>query len=135
MAVAAVTLGACIVEKHFTLSRENELSGPAFSRDKDSSFSAEPDEFKEMVRAIRTVEKALGCVQYQVTAKEESCRALRRSLFVIEDMRLGEVFKEKNVKSIRPGYGLHTRHLEDVLGRKAKKNIKKGTPLNWDLIA
>ena len=127
VAVAAVTLGACIVEKHFTLSREN--AGP------DSSFSAEPDEFKEMVRAIRTVEKALGCVQYQVTAKEESCRALRRSLFVIEDMRLGEVFKEKNVKSIRPGYGLHTRHLEDVLGRKAKKNIKKGTPLNWDLIA
>ena len=127
VAVAGVTLGACIVEKHLTLSRKNE--GP------DSFFSTEPEEFKKMVRAIRRVEKALGCVQYQPTAKEEFSKAFRRSLFVVKDMEIGEVFKEKNVRCIRPGYGLHTRHLEDVLGRKAKKDIQKGTPLVWDLIA
>lgn len=127
VAIAAVTLGACIVEKHLTLSRENTGL--------DSSFSTEPNEFKEMVKAIRIVEKALGRVQYIITAKEEFSKAFRRSLFVIKDMKIGEVFKEKNIKSIRPGYGLHTRHIEDVLGRKAKKNIQKGTPLNWNLIA
>jgi pseudaminic acid synthase len=127
VAVAAVTLGACIVEKHFALSRKN--AGP------DSSFSMEPDEFKEMVRAIRKVEKALGRVQYQITKKEEFSKAFRRSLFVVKDMRTDEMFKEKNIRCIRPGYGLHPRHLEEVLGRKAKKDILKGTPLDWDLIA
>jgi len=127
VAVAAVTLGACIVEKHFALSRKN--AGP------DSSFSMEPDEFKEMVRTIRKVEKALGRVQYQTTEKEKFSKVFRRSLFVVKDMKTGEVFKEKNIRSIRPSYGLHTRHLEEVLGRKAKKDILKGTPLDWDLIA
>ena len=127
VAVAAVTLGACIVEKHFALSRKN--AGP------DSSFSMEPDEFKEMVRTIRKVEKALGRVQYQTTEKEKFSKVFRRSLFVVKDMKTGEVFKEKNIRSIRPSYGLHTRHLEEVLGCKAKKDILKGTPLDWDLIA
>jgi pseudaminic acid synthase len=127
VAVAAVALGACIVEKHLTLSRKN--AGP------DSSFSTEPDEFKKMVKAIRVVEKALGRVQYEITAKEEFSKAFRRSLFIIKDMKLGEVFEEKNIKCIRPGYGLHPRHLEEVLGREAKKDIQKGTPLHWDLIA
>jgi pseudaminic acid synthase len=127
VAVAAVTLGACIIEKHFALSRKD--AGP------DSLFSMEPNEFKKMVSAIRRVEKALGRVHYQITEKEEFSKAFRRSLFVVKDMRAGEVFKDKSIRSIRPSYGLHTRHLEEVLGRKAKKDILKGTPLDWDLIA
>ena len=126
VAVAAVALGACIVEKHFTLSREQP--GP------DSSFSMEPHEFKEMVRAIRSVEQALGRVQYQITEREESSKVFRRSLFVVRDMYAGEEFTEENVRSIRPGFGLHTRHLGEVLGRKAREDIAKGTPLSWDLI-
>ena len=126
VAVAAVALGACIVEKHFTLSREQP--GP------DSSFSMEPHEFKEMVRAIRSVEKALGRVQYQITEREESSQVFRRSLFVVREMYAGEEFTEENVRSIRPGFGLHTRHLSEILGRRASKDIAKGTPLSWDLI-
>jgi len=126
VAVAAVALGACIVEKHFTLSRENR--GP------DSSFSMEPHEFKEMVRAIRSVEKALGRVQYQITEREESSKVFRRSLFVVRDMYAGEEYTKENVRSIRPGFGLHTRHLDEVLGRRARKDILKGTPLTWDLV-
>jgi pseudaminic acid synthase len=126
VAVAAVALGACSVEKHFTLSRENR--GP------DSSFSMEPHEFKEMVRAIRSVEKALGCVQYQITEREESSKVFRRSLFVVRDMYAGEEYTKENVRSIRPGFGLHTRHLDEVLGRRARKDILKGTPLTWDLV-
>lgn len=126
VAVAAVALGACIVEKHFTLSREKP--GP------DSSFSMEPQELTEMVKAIRRVEKALGSIQYQITEREKSSQAFRRSLFVVRDVKAGEAFTEQNVRSIRPGFGLHTRHLSDILGRRARKNILKGTPLVWDLI-
>ena len=124
--VAAVALGACIVEKHFTLSRD--IPGP------DSAFSLEPHEFKEMVEAIRTVEKALGEVSYEVTEHESASRLFRRSLFVVKDMKTGEVFTEENVRSIRPGYGLHTRHLNDILGRRAVRDIQRGIPLSWDLI-
>jgi N-acetylneuraminate synthase len=124
--VAAVALGACIVEKHFTLSRD--ISGP------DSAFSLEPHEFKAMVEAIRTVEKALGKVHYGITEQEAKSRVFRRSLFVVKDMKAGEMFTEENVRSIRPGYGLHPRHLNDVLGRRAARDIKRGTPLSWELI-
>jgi pseudaminic acid synthase len=127
VAVAAVTLGACVLEKHFALSRKD--AGP------DSQFSMEPDEFKKMVGAIRRAEKALGRVQYEITEKEEFSRAFRRSLFVVKDMKAGEIFKEKSIRSIRPSYGLHPRYLEEVIGRKAKKDILKGTPLDWNLIA
>ena len=126
VAVAAVALGACIVEKHFTLSRGN--LGP------DSSFSTEPQEFKEMVKAIRRVERTLGRILYEITEREKSSQVFRRSLFVVEDMQAGEKFTEVNVRSIRPGFGLHTRHLSEVLGRRASKDIPKGTPLAWDLI-
>jgi N-acetylneuraminate synthase len=126
VAVAAVALGACIVEKHFTLSREDP--GP------DSSFSMEPQEFTEMVNAIRRVEKALGRIRYEITEREKSSQILRRSLFVVRDMQAGEKFTAENVRSIRPGFGLHSRHLSDVLGRRARKDIPKGTPLAWDLI-
>ncbi len=124
--VVAVTLGACIIEKHFTLSRE--ISGP------DSTFSLEPYEFKAMVDAVRTAEQALGLVSYKVTEKEKASQVFRRSLFVVMDMKAGDVFTEENVRSIRPGYGLHTRHLEDILGRTASQDIPRGTPLNWSLI-
>jgi len=123
--VAAVALGACIVEKHFTLSRS--IPGP------DSAFSLEPHEFKAMVEAIRTVEKALGEVQYKVAEHELPSRVFRRSLFVVHEMKAGEMFTGENVRSIRPGHGLHTRHLEEVIGRHASQDIKCGTPLSWNL--
>ena len=125
--VTAVALGACLVEKHFTLSRD--LPGP------DSAFSLEPQEFRAMVEAIRVAETALGEIRYEMTKEETSSRVFRRSLFVVEDMESGEVFTEQNVRSIRPGYGLHTRYLDEVLGRRAACDVEKGTPLGWDLVA
>ncbi len=124
--VAAVALGACIVEKHFTLSRD--IPGP------DSAFSLEPHEFKAMVEAIRVAEKALGEVHYDVTEQEAVSRIFRRSLFVVKDMKAGDRFTHENVRSIRPGYGLHTRYLDEVLDRRAARDVSKGTPLNWELL-
>ena len=124
--VAAVALGACIIEKHFTLSRVE--GGP------DAAFSLEPDEFSEMVRAVRTAEAALGRVNYAVSDKERQSRVFRRSLFVVRDMKQGEPFTQDNVRSIRPGCGLHTRYQEAVLGRRAVCDIMRGTPLSWELV-
>jgi pseudaminic acid synthase len=124
--VAAVALGATIVEKHLALSRSQP--GP------DSAFSLEPQEFKAMVEAVRVAEKALGGVHFGPTAKEEVGRAFRRSLFVVKDVAEGESFTESNVRSIRPANGLHTRHLMEVLGKKAVRKIEAGTPLSWDLV-
>lgn len=125
--VAAVALGACIIEKHFTLSRS--LKGP------DSAFSLEPTEFKAMVEAVRVAEKALGEIHFGLTDSERSSRVFRRSLFVVQDVRQGESFSKENVRSIRPGHGLHTRHLPEIVGKRASRDIKRGTPLNWDLVA
>lgn len=124
--VTAVALGACIIEKHFTLSRD--LPGP------DTTFSLEPHEFKEMVTAVRTAEKALGTVHYQGTDKEQASRAFRRSLFVTQDMQAGDIFTKDNLRSIRPGHGLHTRYLENFLGHRASHDIKRGTPAHWGLL-
>lgn len=124
--VAAVTLGACIVEKHLTLSRS--VPGP------DTPFSLEPQEFKQMVEAIRLAEQAIGEVNYAVTAQETASQVFRRSLFVVKDVEAGEAFTEANVRSIRPGQGLHTRFLNEVLGQRAARRVSKGTPLSWDLI-
>ena len=124
--VAAVALGACIVEKHFTLSRSTPCP--------DSTFSLEPQEFKAMVDAIRTTEKALGDVSYKVTKHEAASRIFRRSLFVVKDIKAGEVLTEQNIRSIRPGYGLHTRFLNKVIGGKAKIDIKCGTPLDLEML-
>ena len=88
-----------------------------------------------MVDAVRTAEKALGTVSYQVTEKEAASRVFRRSLFVVKDMKSGEMFTEENVRSIRPGYGMHTRQLNDILGKCAAIDIPRGTPLTWDLFA
>ncbi len=124
--VTAVALGASIIEKHFTLSRNKP--GP------DSSFSLEPREFRTMVDAVREAEQCLGAGQFSCTEAEQANRGFRRSLFVVKDMQAGEPFTEENVRSIRPGHGLHTRYLQEILGRRARHNIKRGTPLNWDLI-
>ena len=125
--VAAVALGACMVEKHFTLSRS--IPGP------DSAFSLEPHEFKAMVDAVRMAEKAVGSISYEATDQEAMSRIFRRSLFVVKDMGPGEVFTKENTRSIRPGHGLHPRYLETVCGRKAAQAIERGTPLSWELIS
>ncbi len=88
-----------------------------------------------MVDAIRTAEAALGTVHYGISPQEAGMRALRRSLFVVEDVRAGELFTPENVRAIRPGHGLHTRHLPEVLGRRAARDLQRGTPLAWDMIA
>jgi pseudaminic acid synthase len=124
--VAAVALGACIIEKHLTLSRATP--GP------DSAFSLEPHEFKAMVDAVRTTEKTLGTVHFGLSEKEQASRAFRRSLFVVEDVKQGETFNTGNVRSIRPGDGLHPRHLAEVLGKRAAQAITRGTPLNWEFV-
>jgi len=124
--VAAVAVGACIIEKHLTLSRS--LPGP------DCAFSLEPEEFKQMVDAVRVAEKALGDVHYGLSGKEDASRVFRRSLFVVADVDAGEMFTKANVRSIRPGHGLHTRHLPEVLGKRASQRIERGTPLSWELI-
>jgi len=120
---AAVALGAGIIEKHFTLSRD--IPGP------DSSFSLEPHEFREMVEVVRTTERALGKVHYGVSEHEVGSRVFRRSLFVVQDVKAGEVFTEENIRSIRPGYGLPPKYIKEVLGKKATRDIQKGTPLEW----
>jgi pseudaminic acid synthase len=124
--VAAVALGACIIEKHLTLSRAD--GGP------DGGFSLEPREFREMVDQIRIAERALGSVNYEPTAREAPSRVLRRSLFVVEPVSAGEAFTAQNVRSIRPGHGLHTRYLPRLMGRLAARDIARGTPLAWDLV-
>ena len=125
--VAAVALGACLIEKHFTISRD--ITSP------DSAFSVEPPEFRAMVAAVRTAERALGEVRYAVNEAEAKSRIFRRSLFIVKDMKAGETFTEENVRSIRPAYGLHPRHLKEVLGKKAMRGIRRGTPLDWKLVS
>lgn len=125
--VMAVTLGATILEKHFTLSRED--GGP------DAAFSLESHEMKEMVDAVRFAEKALGKVSYVVTEKEKLNRPFRRSLFAIRDIQEGDIFDETNVRSIRPAQGIAPKYTGDVMGKKARISITKGTPLSWDLMA
>jgi N-acetylneuraminate synthase len=127
VSLAAVAVGATVVEKHLTLSRQAE--GP------DSAFSTEPAEFGEMVRGIRTVEAALGSVSYAPTEREAASRSLRRSLFVVRNIRKGETISAEDVRSIRPALGLHTRHLNQVIGRHAARDLERGTPLTWDAIS
>jgi pseudaminic acid synthase len=124
--IASVALGAVMIEKHFILDRA--IGGP------DSAFSLEPEEFKAMVRAVREVEKALGEIKYELTENQIKSREFSRSLFAVKDIKAGETFTEENIKSIRPGYGLHPKYLRDIIGKKARKNIGKGTPLSWDMI-
>ena len=124
--IAGVTLGACAVEKHMTIRRAD--GGP------DGMFSMEPEEFKEMCDNIRNVEKALGKATYELTEKQLNSKGRSRSLYVVEDMNAGEKFTEKNLKSIRPGFGLHTKYYDELLGKEALCDLKKGTAMKWEYV-
>ncbi len=126
VAVAGAALGAVMVEKHLTLSRAD--GGP------DGAFSMEPAEFKRMVDEIRIVEKALGKVTYRLTEKQERSREEGRSLFVTQDIRAGAVFTPENLRSIRPAFGMAPMYYEEVLGKRARCDIPRGTPMEWKYI-
>ena len=121
--IVATSLGATVIEKHFILDRK--LGGP------DAAFSMEPLEFKKMIEDVNQTQSSLGQVQYNVSKKD---KFRRRSLFVVKDIKKGEKTTIENVRSIRPGYGLHPKHYYDVLGKTIKVNITKGTPFSWDMI-
>ena len=123
-AATAVAMGANIIEKHFCISRT--IKNP------DAAFSMEPDEFREMVNQVRDVEKAMGTVQYGVSEQEKTNTCFRRSLFVVQDIAAGEVLTPQNIRSIRPAYGLKPKYYQQVLGKKAKHDLKRGTPLSFD---
>lgn len=125
-AVTAVALGAKIIEKHFCISRE--VKNP------DSSFSMEPEEFRNMVSDIRMAEKAIGKVEYGPTAQELTNLNFRKSIFVAEDIKAGELLTEDNIRIIRPGYGLKPKYFQEVLGCHALRDIERGTPLSFDMI-
>jgi len=119
----AVALGACLIEKHLTLSRA--AGGP------DCGFSLEPHEFRQMVTAVHTAQQALGHIQWGPTELEDPSRRLRRSLYAVRDIHKGQAFTLANVRSIRPANGLHPRYLERLLGRSAQVDVARGTPLAW----
>lgn len=127
VSAGAIPLGAKMVEKHLTLRRKD--GGP------DSAFSMEPKEFAQMVREIRILEKALGSSEYVLTDTQKLEHEGSRSLFVVQDIQPGEKLTPDNIRSIRPGNGLHTMYYEEVLGKTAKQFLKKGTPLSWDIIS
>ncbi len=124
--VAAVSLGAVMVEKHFILSKNIESP--------DKEFSMTPGEFAQMVKDIRNVEKALGKVSYELTDKQKKGRIFSRSLFVTENIKKDEIFTEQNIRSIRPGYGLPPKYLPEIIGKKAKYDLERGEPLKWEYI-
>ena len=125
-AVTAVALGAKIIEKHFCMDRSIE--------NPDSSFSMNPAEFAQMVKDIRQAEKAIGTVKYGVSRQEESNIVFRRSIFCVQDIKKGEKLSEQNVRIIRPGYGLEPKYYPQVLGQRALRDIKRGTPLRLEWI-
>lgn len=124
--VAAVTLGACVVEKHLTLRRAD--GGP------DGSFSMEPEEFHRMTEDIRNIKSALGTVSYDLTEKQKKSRERGRSLYVAQDIKKGELFSSENVKSVRPGYGLHPKYFDYIVGKRANRDLKYGDALHWEYI-
>lgn len=126
VSIAAVSLGAVVIEKHFTLSRK--IATP------DSFFSIEPAELQELVKNVRVAEKALGRVHYGLTNDEKKSRVFRRSLFAVNDIKQGALFSTENIRSIRPSYGLPPKFFKLFLGNKAKSDIKRGTPLKLEQI-
>ena len=126
VAIVATVFGAKIIEKHFILDRA--IGGP------DASFSMNEIEFTAMVKSIRETEKAIGIVDYKLTEKQAKGKDFSRSLYIAEEVKKGEIFTEKNVRSVRPGFGLHPKYLKEILGKKAKNNLDKGTAMNLDFI-
>lgn len=125
-AVASVALGADVIEKHFTLSR---AEGGV-----DSAFSLEPQEMAQLVRECETAALALGTVSYAMQTQESKSLQFRRSLYIAEDMKAGDVLTEQNMRRIRPGFGLAPKYYDTLLGRKVKRDVKRGTPLAWDFV-
>jgi N-acetylneuraminate synthase len=126
-AVAAVALGAVVVEKHFTLARSD---GGV-----DSAFSLEPHELASLVVETERAWQAMGAVRYGASAAEQQSLLHRRSLYIVEDVRAGEALTPDNVRAIRPGLGLPPKHIDELMGRLAKRDLKRGTPLAWDVVA
>lgn len=124
--ITAVALGATVVEKHIILDRN--MGGP------DSAFSMQPEEFASMVKAIREVEEVLGKVSYPTDPWSLSGRQFSRSLYISEDMKVGDILTEKNLRSVRPGFGLHPKYLNECLGKKVNRNLEKGTRFSLDMI-
>lgn len=124
--VVAVALGAKVIEKHFIL--DKSIGGA------DAHFSLDEAEFKQMVDAVRKAEQMLGEVDYAMTEKKKKSREFSRSLFIVEDVKKGDVLTEENVRSIRPGFGMHSKHLKEILGKRFKSDNERGTPLSFDLI-
>jgi sialic acid synthase SpsE len=124
--VAAVALGAAIIEKHFTLARAD--GGP------DAAFSLEPPEFTALVRDCKAAWSALGSASYDELGSERAAAGHRRSLYVAADVKAGEPLTEANVRSVRPGYGLPPKHLPEVLGCRAARDLKFGEPLDWSMV-
>lgn len=124
--VVATCMGAKIIEKHFIL--DKSIGGP------DASFSLDEKEFKEMVDAVRMAEQAMGKVTYTLTQKQEAGKAFSRSLYVVSDINKGDVITEEHVRSIRPGFGLHPKHLKDILGKTVNQSLEKGTRFSLDYL-
>lgn len=125
--VVAVCFGAKIIEKHFILDRS--IGGP------DAAFSMDEKEFSEMVKAVREAEKAIGVIDYNLTDKQIKGRDFSRSLYIVENVKKGDKLTNKNVRSIRPGFGMHPKHLKNILGKSFNNDFQKGTRLSFDLIA
>jgi pseudaminic acid synthase len=125
--IASVAMGACVIEKHFTLSRDKEGT--------DSFFSIEPDELKALVDGVRIVEAALGTVTYGPTEAETKNTVFQRSLFFVSDVRAGESLTLENVRVIRPGNGLAPKFYDDIIGKKAARDVERGTPVSWSLVS
>ena len=125
-AVASIVLGATVIEKHFTLARKD---GGV-----DSAFSMEPEEFAQLVRECRTAYEALGEISYGSQEQEKASLVFRRSLYVVKDIKKGERFTEKNLRSIRPGLGLPPKYYDVVLGKRASRDVKRGTALAWEMV-
>ncbi len=126
VAIASVALGACLIEKHFTLRRDD--GGP------DAEFSLEPDEMAALVRGAKAAHAALGSGTSARAEVESGSKVFRRSIYVVRNIAAGETFCEQNIRIIRPGYGLAPKHLPEILGRKAKRALARGTRLTWDVI-
>ena len=124
--VVATAFGAKVIEKHFIL--DKSIGGA------DADFSLDFNEFKQMVTAIRDAEKLFGKIDYSLNEKKQNSRQFARSLYIVKDVKAGEVVTEENIRSIRPGYGMHPKYLDKILGKKFRNNYKKGTPLAWENI-
>jgi pseudaminic acid synthase len=124
--VVATVLGATVIEKHFIL--DKSIGGP------DAHFSLDEKEFTEMVRAVRKAEQMIGVAEYEMTEKKKKSRQFSRSLFVVKDVKAGEPITHDNVRSIRPGFGMHPKHLSEIVGKTFEQDLEKGTPLSFEMI-